>query len=79
MTVTTVLPGFTHTEFHERAGVEPRRPLGMPWQSADDCAAEALAAAQAGKSWVVTGGSTRSLPPPPGRCPAASAAGPRRA
>jgi uncharacterized protein len=55
VTVTTVLPGFTHTEFHERAGVAPRRPLGMPWQSAEDCAAEALAAAHAGKSWVVTG------------------------
>jgi uncharacterized protein len=55
VTVTTVLPGFTHTEFHERAGVEPRRPLGMPWQSAEDCAAEALAATHAGKSWVVTG------------------------
>jgi uncharacterized protein len=55
VTVTTVLPGFTHTEFHERAGVEPRRPPGMPWQSAADCAAEALAAAHAGKSWVVTG------------------------
>jgi uncharacterized protein len=55
VTVTTVLPGFTRTEFHERAGVEPRRPLGMPWQSAEDCAAEALAAARAGKSWVVTG------------------------
>jgi short-subunit dehydrogenase len=27
----------------------------MPWQSAEDCAAEALAAAHAGKSWVVTG------------------------
>jgi hypothetical protein len=27
----------------------------MPWQSADDCAAEALAAAHAGRSWVVTG------------------------
>jgi uncharacterized protein len=56
VTVTTVLPGLTRTEFHERAGVEPRRPLGMPWQSADACAAEALAAAHAGKSWVVTGG-----------------------
>jgi short-subunit dehydrogenase len=55
VTVTTVLPGLTQTEFHERAGVEPRRPLGMPGQSADDCAAEALAAARAGKSWVVTG------------------------
>jgi hypothetical protein len=55
VTVTTVLPGYTHTEFHERAGVEPRRPLGMPWQSAEDCAAEALAAAHADKSWVVTG------------------------
>lgn len=56
VTVTTVLPGFTHTEFHERAGVEPRRPLGMPWQSAEECAAEALAATHAGRSWVVTGG-----------------------
>jgi len=55
VTVTTVLPGFTHSEFHERAGVEPRRPLGLPWQSAEDCAAEALAATHAGKSWVVTG------------------------
>jgi short-subunit dehydrogenase len=55
VTVTTVLPGFTHTEFHERAGVEPRRPLGMPWQSAEQCAAEALAATHAGRSWVVTG------------------------
>jgi short-subunit dehydrogenase len=55
VTVTTVLPGLTRTEFHDRAGTEPRRPLGMPWQSADDCAAEALAAARSGKSWVVTG------------------------
>jgi short-subunit dehydrogenase len=55
VTVTTVLPGFTRTEFHERADVEPRRPLGMPWQSAEDCAAEALAAAHAGRPWVVTG------------------------
>lgn len=55
VTLTTVLPGFTHTEFHARAGVEPRRPLGMPWQSAEDCAAAALAATRAGRSWVVTG------------------------
>jgi uncharacterized protein len=55
VTVTTVLPGFTHTEFYERAGVEPRRPLGMPWQSAEDCAADALATVHAGKAWVVTG------------------------
>ena len=27
----------------------------MPWQSAEDCAAEALAAAHADKSWLVTG------------------------
>jgi uncharacterized protein len=56
VTVTTVLPGFTRTEFHARAGVEPRRPPGMPWQSAEDCAVEALSATRAGKPWIVTGG-----------------------
>jgi short-subunit dehydrogenase len=55
VTVTTVLPGFTRTEFQERAGNEGRRIPSPAWQSADDVAAEALAAARAGKPWVVTG------------------------
>jgi short-subunit dehydrogenase len=55
VTVTTVLPGFTRTEFQQRAGIERRRIPGPAWQSADDCAAEGLAATRAGKPWVVTG------------------------
>jgi short-subunit dehydrogenase len=56
VTVTSVLPGFTRTEFHERAGVSGRRIPGLPAASAADVAAEALAATRAGKPWVVTGG-----------------------
>jgi short-subunit dehydrogenase len=55
VTLTVVLPGFTRTEFQERAGIEGRRIPGFLWQSCEDCVAEALAAAKAGKPWVVTG------------------------
>jgi uncharacterized protein len=55
VTLTAVLPGFTHTEFQQRAGIEGRDIPGFAWQSVEDCAAEALAGARAGKAWVVTG------------------------
>jgi len=54
--VTAVLPGFTRTEFQERAGLGGTG--GMPdfvWQSAEDCAAEAVAALAAGRPLVVSG------------------------
>jgi uncharacterized protein len=55
VTLTAVLPGFTRTEFQQRAGIEGREIPGFAWQSVEDCAAEALAGARAGKAWVVTG------------------------
>ncbi len=54
--VTAVLPGFTRTEFQERAGLGDTG--GVPefmWQSAEDCAAEAVAALAAGRPLVVPG------------------------
>ena len=55
VTVTAVLPGFTRTEFQERAGIQGREIPGPLWQTVEECVTEALAAARAGKAWVVTG------------------------
>lgn len=55
VSLTVVLPGFTRTEFQERAGIEGREIPGFAWQEAPECAAEALAGTRAGKAWVVTG------------------------
>jgi uncharacterized protein len=55
VTLTAVLPGFTRTEFQQRAGIQGREIPSFAWQSVEDCAAEALAGARAGKAWVVTG------------------------
>jgi short-subunit dehydrogenase len=55
VTLTTVLPGYTRTEFHDRAGVGGRKIPDLAWMSAADVAAEALAAARAGKPWLVPG------------------------
>jgi short-subunit dehydrogenase len=69
VTVTAVLPGFTRTEFQERAGIEGRQIPSFAWQSAEDCAAQALDAARAGKAFFVPGmvnkvlvGATSPLP-----------------
>jgi hypothetical protein len=51
----------------------------MPWQSADDCAAEALAAAHAGRSWVVTGRVNKVAAAAAGPVPRGVRRGPRRA
>jgi short-subunit dehydrogenase len=55
VTLTTVLPGFTRTEFQERAGIGGRNIPGPAWMSAEDVAAEALAAARSGRAWLVPG------------------------
>ncbi len=55
VSLTVVLPGFTRTEFQQRAGIEGRNIPGFAWQSVEDCAAEALAGVRAGKAWVVPG------------------------
>jgi short-subunit dehydrogenase len=55
VTVTTVLPGYTRTEFQERAGIGGRRIPEPAWQPAGEVAATALSAARAGRPWVVPG------------------------
>ncbi|HEX5367113.1 MAG TPA: SDR family oxidoreductase [Acidimicrobiales bacterium] len=55
VTLTTVLPGFTRTEFAERAGIGGRRIPGPAWQSADAVVTAALDAAHRGRPWVVPG------------------------
>jgi short-subunit dehydrogenase len=61
VTLTTVVPGFTRTEFQERAGVGGRMIPGPAWMSPDDVAAAALAATRAGRAWVVPGGLNKVL------------------
>jgi short-subunit dehydrogenase len=56
VSLTTVLPGFTRTEFARRAGIEGRPIPGPAWQTADAVAEAALEATRAGKAWLVTGG-----------------------
>lgn len=54
--VTAVLPGFTRTEFQARAGLNDTGGLpGFVWQEADECAAEAVAGARAGRAIVIPG------------------------
>jgi hypothetical protein len=55
VSLTTVLPGYTHTEFAKRAGIEGRTIPGPAWQSAEDVAEAALDATRAGKAWHVPG------------------------
>jgi short-subunit dehydrogenase len=47
--VMAVCPGFAHTEFHERAGVDMSRVPAWMWLDADDVVAAALADARRGK------------------------------
>jgi uncharacterized protein len=61
VTLTTVLPGFTRTEFQERAGIEGREIPERAWMSADDVAAQALEATRAGKAWLVPGAVNKVL------------------
>lgn len=53
--VTAVLPGFTRTEFQERAGIEGRSIPKIAWQDADEVARQALAATASGRAVFVPG------------------------
>lgn len=55
VTLTTVLPGFTRTEFQDRAGIGGRKIPGPAWMSAEDVAVASLAATRAGRPWLVPG------------------------
>lgn len=61
VTVTTVCPGLTRTEFHERADVNPDEYPDIAWQTAEQVANEALTALNNGKAKVVTGKLNKAL------------------
>ncbi|HET7723841.1 MAG TPA: SDR family NAD(P)-dependent oxidoreductase, partial [Propionibacteriaceae bacterium] len=49
VTVTAVLPGWVHTEFHERAGINASKLPDVVWIEADELVKEALDDNAAGK------------------------------
>jgi len=53
--VSMVLPGFTRTEFQERAGIEGRKIPSIAWMDVDVCARQALDAARDNKPFFVPG------------------------
>ncbi len=53
--VSTICPGFTRTEFQDRAEFDASRIPGFLWQSAEDVAAAALAGVASGTPRVVPG------------------------
>ena len=61
VTVTTVLPGLTHTEFHQRGHWDVDKWPSVGWQSADEVAAETLTAAAKRRPEAVTGRLNRLL------------------
>lgn len=62
---TALCPGFTHTDFHETAGLSAMK-AGMPkwlWYNADVVVRDGLSAVEAGRSVVVSGRLYRWLDP----------------
>jgi short-subunit dehydrogenase len=53
--ITAVCPGFTRTEFQERAGFDSSKVPGFLWQSAEEVAAGALAALDQNRALYVPG------------------------
>jgi short-subunit dehydrogenase len=69
VTVTALCPGFTHTEFHQRASLDMSRLPGVMWLEADRLVRDCLDDVKAGKVISVPGpqykliaGLTRTLP-----------------
>lgn len=59
--VMALCPGFTHTEFHDRAGMDMSRLPSVLWLSADFVVAEALKDLRAGKAVSVPGWQYKAL------------------
>ena len=64
--VLVLCPGFTHTEFHERAGIDMRRTPDWLWLNADEVVSDAFAACDRGQTCACPGCSTRRSSPWPG-------------
>lgn len=85
VSVTAVCPGFTHTEFHERAKMRADTMPEWMWLDAQQVASQGLEAALAGRSvsvpsmrYQALSTATRYLPRPLVRRAAGSVRGPRR-
>jgi len=61
VTVTAVAPGFTHTEFHQRAGMDMSGMGEWMWLDADQVARDSLAAVRKGRPLVVPGAQYKTL------------------
>jgi short-subunit dehydrogenase len=59
--VQVLCPGFTHTEFQQRAGVDTSRIPGVAWMSADAVVQASLAGLERGDVVVIPGGVNRAL------------------
>jgi short-subunit dehydrogenase len=59
--VSVVAPGYTHTEFHQRAGMDMSQVPEALWLDASDVAAQAWADAKRGKAVSVPGLQYRTL------------------
>jgi short-subunit dehydrogenase len=59
VTVTTLCPGFTKTEFHERMGV--RRGTGFLWLEADFLVDKALSDFDKGRTFSIPGAQYRTI------------------
>jgi short-subunit dehydrogenase len=55
VTVQSLCPGFTHTDFHDAMGVNPTEVSGWLWLKADDVVDASLAALPSRKLYVVPG------------------------
>lgn len=61
VSVLAVCPGYTHTEFHQRAGMNVSSVPKFLWLDADDVAAQALRDARKGRAWSVAGRVYRAI------------------
>lgn len=59
--VTAVCPGFTRTEFQDRAGYDASDIPDFAWQSAEDVARQGLEAAHKGRPVAITGAINKAL------------------
>lgn len=59
--VQALCPGYTRTEFHDRAGIDMRKTPGWMWLDADDVVAESLAALSKDVSVCVPGRQYKAL------------------